>query len=225
VLPGVDIAKAASAGAFGSWMHQGQICMTTGRHIVHESVYDEYVAALVEKANHLPVGNPATDQVALGPIIDANQTAKVQSIVDETVKQGGKLAAGGTHEGNFFKPTVLADLKPEMSAWKDEIFGPVAPIMKFSTIEEAVALANDSEYGLSVGILGDVGEAMKIADQLNTGILHINEQTVADEAPIPFGGVGASGTGSRFGGAEANIEAFTEQQWLTVRPDIAPYPF
>jgi benzaldehyde dehydrogenase (NAD) len=225
VLPGVDIAKAASAGAFGSWMHQGQICMTTGRHIVHESVYDEYVAALVEKANHLPVGNPATDQVALGPIIDANQTAKVQSIVDETVKQGGKLAAGGTHEGNFFKPTVLADLKPSMSAWKDEIFGPVAPIMKFSTMEEAVALANNSEYGLSVGILGDVGEAMKIADQLNTGILHINEQTVADEANIPFGGVGASGTGSRFGGAEANIEAFTEQQWLTVRPDIAPYPF
>jgi benzaldehyde dehydrogenase (NAD) len=97
--------------------------------------------------------------------------------------------------------------------------------MKFSTMEEAVALANNSEYGLSIGILGDVGEAMKIADQLNTGILHINEQTVADEAPIPFGGVGASGTGSRFGGAEANIEALTEQQWLTVRPDIAPYPF
>lgn len=225
VLPGVDVAKAASAGAFGSWMHQGQICMTTGRHIVHESVYDEYVAALTEKANHLPVGNPATDQVALGPIIDENQTAKVQAIVDETVKAGGKLLAGGTHEGNFFKPTVLADLKPDMSAWKNEIFGPVAPIIKFSKMEEAVKLASESEYGLSVGILGDVGEAMKIADQLNSGIIHINEQTVADEANIPFGGVGASGTGSRFGGAEANIEAFTEQQWLTVRPDIAPYPF
>ncbi len=225
VLPGADVAKAASAGAFGSWMHQGQICMTTGRHIVHESLYDAYVAALVEKANHLPVGDPASGQVALGPIIDASQTAKVQAIVDETVAQGGVIAAGGTHEGNFFKPTVMTNLTMDSSAWKNEIFGPVAPVIKFSTIEEAVAITENTEYGLSVGILGDVGEAMKIADLLHSGKVHINEQTVADEANIPFGGVGASGTGSRFGGAEANIEAFTETQWLTMRPDIAPYPF
>lgn len=225
VLPGVDVAKAASAGAFGSWMHQGQICMTTGRHIVHESVYDAYVAALVEKANHLPVGDPASGQVALGPIIDANQTAKVQAIVDETVAQGGTVAAGGTHEGNYFKPTVMTNLTLESSAWKNEIFGPVAPVMKFSTIDEAIAIAEDTEYGLSIGILGEVGEAMKIADRIHSGKIHINEQTVADEANIPFGGVGASGNGSRFGGAEANIEAFTETQWLTMRSDIAPYPF
>lgn len=225
VLPGVDVAKAASAGAFGSWMHQGQICMTTGRHIVHESVYDEYVAALVEKANHLPVGDPASGQVALGPIIDENQTAKIQAIVDDTVKQGGTLAAGGTHEGNFFKPTVMTNLTQESRAWKEEIFGPVAPVIKFTTVEEAVAIAENTEYGLSIGILGEVGEAMKIADLVHSGKVHINEQTVADEANIPFGGVGASGNGSRFGGAEANIEAFTETQWLTVRPDIAPYPF
>lgn len=225
ILPGADLAKAASAGAFGSFMHQGQICMTTGRHIVHESLHDEYVALLAEKAAHLPVGNPATDQVALGPIIDANQTAKVKSIVDDTVAAGGSLAAGGTHEGNFFKPTVLANLTPDMSAWKNEIFGPVAPVIKFSTTEEAIALASEGEYGLSLGILGDVGEAMKIADAIDSGIIHINEQTVSDEANIPFGGVGASGTGSRFGGAKANIEAFTETQWLTLRPEIAPYPF
>jgi benzaldehyde dehydrogenase (NAD) len=112
-----------------------------------------------------------------------------------------------------------------MSAWKNEIFGPVAPVIKFSTTEEAIALASEGEYGLSLGILGDVGEAMKIADAIPSGIIHINEQTVADEANIPFGGVGASGTGSRFGGAKANIEAFTETQWLTLRPEIAPYPF
>lgn len=225
VLPGADVAKAASAGAFGSWMHQGQICMTTGRHIVHESIYDAYVAALVEKANHLPVGDPSTGQVALGPIIDENQTAKVQTIVDETVAQGGTLAAGGTHEGNYFKPTVLTNLTQDSSAWKNEIFGPVAPVIKFSTIDEAIAIAENTEYGLSIGILGDVGEAMKIADRVHSGKVHINEQTVADEANIPFGGVGASGNGSRFGGAEANIEAFTETQWLTMRSDIAPYPF
>jgi len=225
VLPGADIAKAASAGAFGSFMHQGQICMTTGRHIVHESLYEEYVAALTEKASHLPVGNPATEQVALGPLIDGGQAERVQGIVDATVAAGATLNAGGTHDGNFFKPTVLSDLTTDMTAWKDEIFGPVAPVIKFSTTEEAIALATDNEYGLSLGILGDVGEAMKIADAIPSGIIHINEQTVADEANIPFGGVGASGTGSRFGGAEANIEAFTETQWLTMRPDIAPYPF
>lgn len=225
ILPGADLAKAASAGAFGSFMHQGQICMTTGRHIVHESLHDDYVALLAEKANHLPVGDPAAGQVALGPIIDANQTARVQSIVDATVAAGGTLVAGGTHEGNFYKPTVLSNLTTEMSAWKDEIFGPVAPVIKFSTTEEAIALASGGDYGLSLGILGDVGEAMKIADAIPSGIIHINEQTVADEANIPFGGVGSSGTGSRFGGAKANIEAFTETQWLTLRPDIAPYPF
>lgn len=225
ILPGADLAKAASAGAFGSFMHQGQICMTTGRHIVHESLHDEYVKLLSEKASHLPVGDPATAQVALGPIIDANQTARIQSIVDATVAAGATLSAGGTHEGNFYKPTVLSNVTADMSAWKDEIFGPVAPVMKFSTTEEAIAMASDSDYGLSLGILGDVGEAMKIADAIPSGIIHINEQTVADEANIPFGGVGSSGTGSRFGGAEANIEAFTETQWLTLRPEIASYPF
>jgi benzaldehyde dehydrogenase (NAD) len=225
VLPGADVAMAASAGAFGSFMHQGQICMTTGRHIVHESLHDEYVALLTAKASHLPVGDPATEQVALGPVIDAAQVARIQGIVDATVAAGATLAAGGTSEGNFYKPTVLSNVTADMSAWKDEIFGPVAPVLTFSTTEEAIALASDSEYGLSLGILGDVGEAMKIADAVSSGIIHINEQTVSDEANIPFGGVGASGTGSRFGGAEANIEAFTETQWLTLRPDIAPYPF
>jgi benzaldehyde dehydrogenase (NAD) len=112
-----------------------------------------------------------------------------------------------------------------MPAWREEIFGPVAPVRPFSSVEEVVALASESQYGLSLGILGDVGEAMKLADAIPSGIVHINEQTVDDEANAPFGGVAASGTGSRFGGARANIDAFTETQWLTVRPEIAPYPF
>lgn len=225
VLPGVDVAKAASAGAFGSWMHQGQICMTTGRHLVHESVHDEYVAALVEKANHLPVGNPAANQVALGPIIDERQRDNIHALVESTVTAGATLAAGGTFDGLFYRPTVLTDVTDTMPAYTQEIFGPVAPIVAFADIEEAIALASGTEYGLSLGVLGDVGLAMRVADAVPSGIVHINEQTVADEANVPFGGVAASGTGSRFGGAEANIEAFTETQWLTVRADIAPYPF
>jgi benzaldehyde dehydrogenase (NAD) len=225
VLPGADLAKAASAGAFGSFMHQGQICMTTGRHLVHESLYEAYVAALSEKAERLPLGDPASGTVALGPIIDETQLKRIHSIVEDAVQAGGRLAAGGTYEGLFYRPTVLADLTPDNPAFAEEIFGPVAPVVKFSTTDEAVSLVNANDYGLSVGILGDVGEAMRIADRVNSGKVHINEQTVSDEANAPFGGVGASGTGSRFGGAAANIEAFTETQWLTMRPEIAPYPF
>jgi len=225
VLPGADLARAASAGAFGSFMHQGQICMTTGRHLVHESLHDEYVAALADKATNLPVGNPATGPVALGPIIDAKQLDNIHRLVQSTVAAGATLAAGGTYEDLFYRPTVLADVKPSMPAWAEEIFGPVAPVVGFSDIAEAIALATENAYGLSLGILGDVGTAMEIADTVPSGIVHINGQTVSDEANVPFGGVGASGTGSRFGGAAANIEAFTDTQWLTVRSEIAPYPF
>ncbi|WP_271395487.1 benzaldehyde dehydrogenase [Neomicrococcus lactis] len=226
VLPGADLAKAASAAAFGSFMHQGQICMSTGRHLVHESIHDEYVAALAEKAKHLPVGNPATEQVALGPIIDENQLKKVDALVQDSVLQGATVTAGGAiKEGLFYQPTVLTDMKVEHPAWNQEIFGPVAPVMKFSTVEEAVELANNSDLGLSISILGDVGLAMQIADQLDSGKVHINEQTVMDESQAPFGGVKNSGNGTRIGGATANIESFTEIQWLTMRPEIAPYPF
>ncbi|QEE60716.1 aldehyde dehydrogenase family protein [Salinibacterium sp. dk2585] len=225
VLPGADLEKAVSAGAFGSFMHQGQICMTTGRHLVHESMYDEYVRLLSEKAEGLPVGDPASGQVALGPIIDEKQWERIDGIVKQSVEAGATVSAGGGGEALFYRPTVLSGIDSNNPGWTEEIFGPVAPVMKFSTIDEAVELTNASEYGLSVGILGDVGEAMKIADRINSGKIHINEQTVSDEANSPFGGVGASGTGSRVGGAAANIESFTETQWLTMRPDIAIYPF
>jgi benzaldehyde dehydrogenase (NAD) len=225
VLPGADLPMAASAGAFGSFMHQGQICMTTGRHLVHKSLYEPYVAALAEKAEHLPVGNPAAEPVALGPIIDGKQLTRIDDLVQRTVAAGAVLAAGGRGEGLFYRPTVLSQVTPQMPAYAEEVFGPVAPVVPFATLDEAIALASDTEYGLSLGILGDVGQAMRIADAVPSGIVHINEQTVADEANAPFGGVGASGTGSRFGGPDANIEAFTETQWLTARPTIAPYPF
>ncbi|MCU1551319.1 MAG: benzaldehyde dehydrogenase [Glaciihabitans sp.] len=225
ILPGADVAAAASAGAFGSFMHQGQICMATGRHLVHESLHDEYVSALADKATHLPIGDPTQPGIALGPIIDANQVNRIDSIVRDTIAQGARLAAGGTFDALFYRPTVLAELRADMSAWNDEIFGPVAPVLPFATVDDAIDIARATDYGLSLGILGDVGTAMKIADAIPSGKVHINEQTVSDEANAPFGGVGSSGNGSRFGGAAANIDAFTETQWLTMRPEIAPYPF
>ncbi|GAA1126961.1 benzaldehyde dehydrogenase [Citricoccus alkalitolerans] len=224
VLPGADVAAAASAGAFGAFMHQGQVCMTSGRHLVHESIKDEYIAALRQKAENLPVGDP-TGQVALGPIIDEKQRDNVDRIVRGAKDAGATIEAGGTYENLFYAPTVISAIDRDNPAWAEEIFGPVAPVMSFTTVEEAAEIINANEYGLSLGILGDVGEAMKLADLVDAGKVHINEQTVADESNAPMGGVKASGTGARFGGYTANIEAFTEVQWVTMRPDIAPYPF
>ena len=220
-----DIAAAASAGAWGSFLHQGQICMTTGRHIVADRVYDDYVAALAEKASHLPVGDPASGQVALGPIIDERQRDKVHALVTGSTEQGAKLAAGGTYEGLFYQPTVLADVTAGMPAYANEVFGPVAPVLRFSDFDEAARIAADTEYGLSLGILTkDVMRGLDLARKIPTGIVHINEQTVDDEANVPFGGIFDSGTGTRFGGT-ANLDAFTETRWVTIRGDIAPYPF
>jgi len=225
VLDDVDLDRAVSAGAWGSFLHQGQICMTTGRHLVADGIYDEYVERLAAKASQLPVGDPATEQVALGPIIDASQRDKVHGLVTGSVAAGARLAAGGTYEGLFYRPTVLADVSAQMPAYASEVFGPVAPVLRFGTAAEAAKLAADSEYGLSLGILtADVMRGLDLARQIPTGIVHINEQTVDDEPNIPFGGVGASGTGARFGGT-ANLDAFTETRWVTIRGDIAPYPF
>jgi benzaldehyde dehydrogenase (NAD) len=226
VLDDADLALAASAGAWGSFLHQGQICMTTGRHLVHESVAAQYTELLADKARHLPVGDPAKEQVALGPIIDEKQRDKIHSLVTASIRAGARLAAGGTYEELFYRPTVLADVTPEIPAYKQEVFGPVAPVMTFRDVDQAVALARDTEYGLSLGILSaDVSRALAIADRVPSGLVHINDQTVSDEAVAPFGGVGASGTGSRFGGPAANIEAFTETQWLTIQGPITAYPF
>jgi benzaldehyde dehydrogenase (NAD) len=226
VMDDADLDLAVSAGAWASFLHQGQICMTAGRHLVHESVHDEYVARLADKAGHLPVGNPATEQVALGPIIDVRQRDKVHTLVTDSVAAGAKLNAGGTYEGLFYKPTVLSEVTQRTPAYANEVFGPVAPVIRFSTADEAAALAADSDYGLSLGILTrDVMRGLELSRRIPTGIVHINEQTVGDEAVIPFGGVRGSGTGARFGGGAANVDAFTDTRWVTVRGDIAPYPF
>ncbi|GIH02324.1 aldehyde dehydrogenase [Rhizocola hellebori] len=225
ILDDADTDRAVSAGAWASFLHQGQICMTAGRHLVHESVADAYVEALSAHANNLPVGDPSAGDVALGPLIDEAQRDKVHGLVTSTVDAGARLAAGGSYEGLFYRPTVLDGVRPDMPAYAQEVFGPVAPVARFSSLDEAAQLAADSGYGLSLGILTrDVSKGLALADRIPTGIVHINDQTVNDEAVAPFGGVGDSGTGARFGGA-ANLEAFTEQRWITVRGDVPAYPF
>jgi benzaldehyde dehydrogenase (NAD) len=226
VLGDVDVEKAASIGAFGSFLHQGQICMATGRHLVDAAIADDYVAALAAHADALPVGDPAAGQVALGPIIDAGQRDHVHRLVTETVEAGAALRAGGTYEDLFYRPTVLADLTVDAPAWAEEVFGPVAPVLAFHGEDQAVALAANSEYGLSLGILsGDGLRALELSERIPAGLVHINDQTVADEPVIPFGGMRASGNGSRMGGIQANLDAYTETQWVTAQSALPDYPF
>lgn len=226
VMPDVDVTAAASVGAWGTFAHSGQICMATSRHLVHASIAEEYTAVLAGKVEHLPVGDPFREQVALGPLIDAGQRDRVHELVTSSVGGGATVRTGGTFEGLFYRPTVLGDVPVDAPAYQQEIFGPVAPVTPFSSVAEVAALAAGTEYGLSLGILTrDVHAGLQLAERIPAGLVHINDQTVNDEAVAPFGGVGASGTGSRHGGAQANIEAFTETQWVTLRGDLPSYPF
>jgi benzaldehyde dehydrogenase (NAD) len=226
ILDDVDLERAASAGAWGSFVHSGQICLASSRHLVHASIADEYVARLTEHAEHLPVGDPMSETVALGPMIDRGQRDHVHRIVTGSVDAGAKLATGGTFEETFYRPTVLTDVPLTAPAYAEEIFGPVAPVVPFRDVDEAVRLASDTPYGLSVAILTrDVMRGLAIGERIPTGAVHVNDQTINDEPVIPFGGVGDSGNGARHGGAAANLEAFTELQWVTARAEIAQYPF
>ncbi|MBW8805479.1 MAG: benzaldehyde dehydrogenase [Catenulispora sp. 13_1_20CM_3_70_7] len=226
VLQDADVDTAVNLAAFGSFFHQGQICMTTGRHLVHERLFDDFVERLAAKAAALPVGDPAREPVALGPLIDAGQRDKVHNLVTASMDRGAKPVAGASYRELFYAPTVLADVPTDAPAFVEEVFGPVAPVVRFSAPEDAVRLASASDYGLSLGIVTpDVMRGLALADLVPTGIVHINDQTVSDEATSPFGGVGASGNGGRLGGAAANVEAFTETRWVTVRGQAPTYPF
>jgi len=225
VLDDADLDAAASAGAYASFQFQGQVCFATGRHIVHRSIADDYVQALVEKAKRLRLGDPYREDVDLGPIVNQKQLERVDGIVRRSVDGGARLVVGGTHDGLFYRPTVLTDVTPELPAWTEEIFGPVAPVVTFDSDEEALALANDTEYGLAGAVYSrSISRGLALAQRIRAGMVHVNDQTVNDEATIPFGGMGASGNGSRFGGA-ANWDEFTQWQWVTVRDEPKSFPF
>jgi benzaldehyde dehydrogenase (NAD) len=225
VLDDADLDAAASAGAYASFQFQGQVCFAVGRHIVHRSVVGDYVDALVEKARRLRTGDPYREDVDLGPIVNEKQLARVDGIVRRSIDGGARLVEGGTHDGLFYRPTVLADVTTDLPVWTEETFGPVAPIVVFDTDEEALALANDSEHGLAGAVYSrSISRGLAIAQRIRSGMVHVNDQTVNDEAVIPFGGMRASGNGSRFGGA-ANWDEFTQWQWVTVRDEPKSYPF
>ena len=225
ILDDADVERAVSNVAWGAYFHQGQICMASGRVLVHEKIASELTARLVAKANALPVGDPATSQVALGPLINERQRDRVHGIVQDAIKDGAKLEAGGTFDRLFYKPTVLSAVRPTMRAFREEMFGPVANIVTFSSDDEAVALANDTEYGLSAAVISrSVGRAMALGERLGAGLIHVNDSTVKDDGVNPFGGRGASGNGGTMGGPSDHDE-YTQWKWFTVKDEPALTPF
>jgi benzaldehyde dehydrogenase (NAD) len=224
ILDDADLDLAIANATWGVYLHQGQICMSTGRVLVQRGIYDAFLKRLVAKAQSLTVGDPTTAQVHLGPLINAAQRDNALRIVEASRAAGAKVETGGSSEGLFFQPTVISGVLRGNPAFNEEIFAPVAVVVPFDSDEEAVQLANDTEYGLSAGVLSrDTGRALRLGEQLRTGLLHINDQTVNDEVINPFGGVGASGNGTSIGGA-ANWEEFTQWQWLTLKGEAPAYP-
>lgn len=225
VLDDADPDLAAANAAWAAYLHQGQICMSSGRILIQERIFNAVADRLTAKAQGLPVGDPASGQVAIGPMISSGQVAHATAIVQDSVAAGATLRTGGPAQGLYFKPTVLADVTPAMRAFNEEIFGPVAVLIPFASDEDAISMANQTEYGLSAGIISSsVGRAMKVGARLRTGLLHINDQTVGDDVVNPFGGRGKSGNGTSIGGP-ANWDEFSQWQWVTVRGAAPQYPF
>ena len=223
VLDDADIEQAVNAATFGSFMHQGQICMSVERVIVDRSVAAEFTEKFVQNTKKLKVGNPREMANCIGPIINQKQLDKIREQVDEAVAKGAKVLCGGGNQGLFFEPTVLANVTREMKIFREETFGPVAPVLVANGVDEAIEIANDSEYGLSAGIMTRNEErGLQVARRLHTGMAHINDSSVNDEPHVPFGGVGSSGLGRH--GGRAGIDQFTEMRWITLERGGRHYP-
>ena len=224
VMRDADLEYAVNATAFGAFLHQGQICMSTRKIIVERPIADEFIARLVTKTESYKVGDPRERDTIIGPLITPEASAGVKGRVDGAVAAGARVLTGGAMEGVCYQPTLLADVPPDSDFARNETFGPVASIVVVENADQAVREANDTEYGLSAGVLTSDPEAgMAIARQINSGIVHINDQTVGDEPQMPFGGVKDSGWG-RFGGTAA-VHEFTELHWITVQAGTRHFPF
>jgi len=223
VLEDADLEEAVKAASFGAYMNQGQICMSTERLVVVEAVADEFAAKLAAKVNTMASGDPREGKTPLGAVVDMGTVERVNMLIDDAVSKGASLLAGGQSDSVLMPATLLDGITDEMKLYRDESFGPVVSMIRAKDEADAIRIANDSEYGLSAAVFsGDAARGLKVARQIRSGICHVNGPTVADEAQMPFGGVGASGYG-RFGG-KAGIDSFTELRWITVASEPGHYP-
>ncbi|GGD44604.1 aldehyde dehydrogenase family protein [Erythrobacter arachoides] len=224
VLEDADLDEAVKAAAFGAYMNQGQICMSTERIIVVESVADEFAQKFAAKVRTMPAGDPTAGNTPLGAVVDRKTVDHCLELVEDAVSQGAELLVGGDTSMNVVMPAHLVDkVTPAMRLFRDESFGPVVGIARARDEAHAIELANDTEYGLSSAVFTrDTARGLRVARQIQAGICHVNASTVSDEPQMPFGGMKASGYG-RFGG-KAGIDAFTELRWVTIETEPGHYP-
>ncbi|RAK51969.1 salicylaldehyde dehydrogenase [Phenylobacterium soli] len=223
VLDDADLDEAVKAAAFGAFMNQGQICMSTERIIVLEAVADEFVKRFAAKAATLKAGDPREGTTPLGAVVDQASAAHVKALIDDAVAKGAICAAGGEGEGVLLSAAVLDGVKPQMRIYGEESFGPVVGVLRVKDEAEAIRVANDTEYGLSAAVFTkDIARGLRVAQQIQSGMCHINGPTVHDEAQMPFGGVKGSGYG-RFGG-KAGIAEFTDLRWITIETQPGHFP-
>jgi len=227
ILDDANIDEAVRAAIFGCFLYQGQICMTTGRIVVDEKVADEFVEKFAAAAKELTMGNPAeagNEQCIIGPLVDNSSGKRLTEIVKDATDKGATLVSGGEADGASMPATILDHVTSDMRAYEEESFGPVISIIRVKGDEEALFVANDTEYGLSGSVFSrNFPRAMKMAKHIESGICHINSATVNGEAQAPYGGSKSTGYG-RFDG-RAMIDEFTELRWITVAPDHVHYPF
>ena len=224
VLDDADLDAAVDAAVFGAYANSGQICMSTERLIVDEKVADQFAAKLAKRVAALPSGDPRKGDFVLGSVVGKPTVERVQKLVNEAVAKGAKVLCGGQSDGTIMQGIVVDKVTPAMTLWREESFGPQVSITRVKSDEEALQLANDTEYGLAAAIFSkDIARALQLAKRIESGICHINGPTVHDEAQMPFGGVKASGYG-RFGG-KAGINEFTELRWITIQTTPRHYPF
>lgn len=225
ILDDADIDDAVNAAAFGCFANSGQICMSTERIIVDQKIADAFVKKFTDKAKSLPLGDPRKPEpVVLGSVIGMSTVEHCNALIDDALAQGAKLLCGGKSDNTLMPATLLDHVTPAMRIYREETFGPVKAIVRVKNTEEAIACANDNEYGLSAAVFGtDLARAFNVARRIDSGICHVNGPTVHDEAQMPFGGVKGSGIG-RFGG-KAGIAEFTELRWVTMQTTPRHYPF
>jgi len=225
ILDDANIDDAVNGAAFGCFANSGQICMSTERIIVDQKIADAFVKKFVGKASALPLGDPRKPEpVVLGSVIGMSTVEHCNALIDDALAKGAKLLCGGKAENTLMPATLLDHVTPAMRIYSEETFGPVKAIVRVNGVDEAVACANDNEYGLSSAVFGgDIARAFNVARRIDSGICHVNGPTVHDEAQMPFGGVKGSGIG-RFGG-KAGIHEFTELRWITMQTTPRHYPF
>ncbi len=215
VFEDADLDRAVDGAMLAKMRNIGEACTAANRFIVHEAVADEFARKLADRMGSLSVGRGTEDGIQVGPLIDGTQRDKVAELVQDAVDHGGRVLTGGNAgdgAGYFYHPTVLADVSVEARLFREEIFGPVAPVIRFSSDDEGLALANDTEYGLvAYAFTRDLARAITVSERLETGMVGINQGVVSNPA-APFGGVKASGFG-REGGAEG-IEEYLETKYV-----------